>query len=62
MLIKYKKPDPRAGMQANLEKTLAQKAIDEGRADEVKQGAAEPKAEAKAPAKKATKKASKKVR
>ncbi len=48
MLIKFKKPDPRAGMVVNMDSSLGQKMIDDGCADAHKEGAAE--APAAAPA------------
>ncbi len=41
MLIKFKKPDPRAGMVANMDSSLGQKMIDDGCADAHKEGTAE---------------------
>lgn len=40
MLIKFKKPDPRAGMVADMDSSLGQKMIDDGCADAHKEGAA----------------------
>jgi hypothetical protein len=39
MLIKFKKPDPRAGLTVQLDSSLGQKFIDEGRATKVSEGA-----------------------
>ncbi|RXU44320.1 hypothetical protein, partial [Pseudomonas syringae] len=39
MLIKFKKPDPRAGLTVQLDSSLAQKFLDEGRATQVGEGA-----------------------
>lgn len=50
MLIKFKKPDPRAGMVANMDSSLGQKMVDQGRADVHKDPAADEAATA-APAK-----------
>ena len=36
MLIRFKKPDPRAGAEADLDSSLAQQFVDEGRAELVK--------------------------
>jgi len=41
MLIKFKKPDPRAGMVVNMDSSLGQKMIDDGCADSHKEGAAD---------------------
>ena len=50
MLIRFKKPDPRAGAEADLDSSLAQQFVDEGRAEWVKppEKKAEPVAENKA--------------
>ena len=50
MLIRFKKPDPRAGAEAHLDSSLAQQFVDEGRAELVKspEKKAEPVAENKA--------------
>ena len=50
MLIRFKKPDPRAGMEADMDSSLAQQFVDEGRAEWVKspEKKAEPVAENKA--------------
>ena len=50
MLIRFKKPDPRAGAEADLDSSLAQQFVDEGRAELVKstEKKAEPVAENKA--------------
>lgn len=48
MLIKFKKPDPRAGMVANMDSSLGQKMVDDGCADPHKEGAAEVEEEATA--------------
>ncbi|WP_372380298.1 hypothetical protein [Xanthomonas sp. NCPPB 1062] len=39
MLIKFEEPDPRAGLTARLDSSLAQKFVDEGRASKVAEGA-----------------------
>ena len=36
MLIRFKKPDPRAGMEADMDSSLGQRFVDEGRAEWVK--------------------------
>ena len=50
MLIRFKKPDPRAGMEADMDSSLGQRFVDEGRAELVKppEKTAEPVAENKA--------------
>ena len=50
MLIRFKKPDPRAGMEADMDSSLGQRFVDEGRAEWVKspEKKAEPVAENKA--------------
>lgn len=50
MLIRFKKPDPRAGMEADMDSSLCQRFVDEGRAEFVKspEKKAEPVAENKA--------------
>ena len=50
MLIRFKKPDPRAGAEADLDSSLAQQFVDEGRAEWVKspEKKAEPEPENKA--------------
>lgn len=49
MLIRFKKPDPRAGMEADMDSSLGQRFVDEGRAELVKpEKKAEPVAENKA--------------
>ena len=52
MLIRFKKPDPRAGMEADMDSSLGQRFVDEGRAEWVKspEKKAEPIAEKAAPA------------
>ncbi|MCS3807808.1 hypothetical protein [Xanthomonas sp. 4461] len=49
MLIKFKSPDPRAGMTVQMDSSLAQRFIDEGRASKAAEGG-DSAAEANAPA------------
>ena len=50
MLIRFEKPDPRAGMEADMDSSLGQRFVDEGRAEWVKspEKKAEPEPENKA--------------
>ena len=51
MLIKFKKPDPRAGMTVRMDSILGQQFVDAGNADKVEENAPEQEsAQAAAPA------------